>query len=143
MDNVNDPTYNHQNSTWATTATVADFDNDGYGDVAVGWQYAGNSHNNIPGGPTNSAGAVYYNNGNNDWRNDVVALPANYFGAIGGAIDMEAFDIDGDGFVDIVMSVTPTSDDSNYYVGNMIQVFKNGANRTWTDITSTANPNTK
>ena len=139
----NFPTYNHQNSTWATTATVADFDNDGYGDVAVGWQYAGNSHNNIPGGPTNSAGAVYYNNGNNDWRNDVVALPANYFGAIGGAIDMEAFDIDGDGFVDIVMSVTPTSDDSNYYVGNMIQVFKNGANRTWTDITSTANPNTK
>ena len=141
--NRNFPIYNNENSTWATTATVADFDNDGHGDVAVGWQLAGNSQNNIPGGPTNSSGAVFYNNGNNDWRNDVVPLPANYFGAIGGAIDIEHMDIDGDGFLDIIMGVTPTSDDSNYYVGNMIQIFKNNGNKTWTDITSTANPNTK
>ena len=141
--NRNFPIYNNENSTWATTATVADFDNDGHGDVAVGWQLAGKSQNNIPGGPTNSSGAVFYNNGNNDWRNDVVPLPANYFGAIGGAIDIEHMDIDGDGYLDIIMGVTPTIGDSRYYVGNMIQIFKNNGNKTWTDITSTANPNTK
>ena len=141
--NRNFPIYNNENSTWATTATVADFDNDGHGDVAVGWQLAGKSQNNIPGGPTNSSGAVFYNNGNNDWRNDVVPLPANYFGAIGGAIDIEHMDIDGDGYLDIIMGVTPTIGDSRYYVGNMIQIFKNNGNNTWTDITSTANPNTK
>ena len=141
--NRNFPIYNNENSTWATTAVISDFDNDGYGDVAVGWQRAGKAQNNIASSPENSAGAVFYNNGNNDWRNDIVPLPANYYGAIGGAIDMEAFDIDGDGNVDIVMSVTPTSEDSNYYVGNMIQVFKNNGNKTWTDITSTANTNTK
>ena len=122
---------------------IADFDNDGYGDVAVGWQRAGKAQNNIASSPENSAGAVFYNNGNNDWRNDIVPLPANYFGAIGGAIDMEAFDVDGDGNVDIIMGVTPTIGDSRYYVGNMIQIFKNNGNKTWTDITSTANPNTK
>ena len=39
--NRNFPIYNNENSTWATTAVIADFDNDGYGDVAVGWQLAG------------------------------------------------------------------------------------------------------
>ena len=141
--NRNFPIYNNENSTWATTAVIADFDNDGYGDVAVGWQRAGKAQNNIASSPENSAGAVFYNNGNNDWRNDIVPLPANYFGAIGGAIDMEAFDVDGDGNVDIIMGVTPTIGDSRYYVGNMIQIFKNNGNKTWTDITSTANPNTK
>lgn len=141
--NRNFPNYNDENSTWATTAVIADFDNDGYGDVAVGWQRAGKAQNNIASSPENSAGAVFYNNGNNDWRNDIVPLPANYFGAIGGAIDMEAFDVDGDGNVDIIMGVTPTIGDSRYYVGNMIQIFKNNGNKTWTDITSTANPNTK
>ena len=52
-------------------------------------------------------------------------------------------DVDGDGNVDIIMGVTPTIGDSRYYVGNMIQIFKNNGNKTWTDITSTANPNTK
>ena len=47
---------------------------------------------------TNSAGAGFYNDGTNDWRNrTVVKLPANYFGANGMANDMKAFDFDGDG----------------------------------------------
>ena len=82
---------------FATAAVIADFDNDGHGDVAVSWQRPGlSTHQNTV---TNSAGAVFYNDGNNDWRNrTVVELPANYFGANGLGNDIEAFDFDGDGF---------------------------------------------
>ena len=93
---------------FATTAVVApigDFDNDGHGDVAVAWMKSESLH--IQNTVTNSAGAVFYNDGNNDWRNrTVIELPANYYGANGNANDMQAFDFDGDGLIDIVLGTT-------------------------------------
>ncbi len=124
---------------FATTAVIADFDNDGFGDVAVGWMKPGETsyQNQV----TNSAGAVFYNDGNNDWRNrTVVELPANYYGANGNANDMQAFDFDGDGLVDIVLGSTKHSP---YYDGRYIQFFKNVDGTSFTDVSSTANPNTK
>ena len=129
--------FGHDN--FATTAVVADFDNDGHGDVAVGWQRPGSSQyqNQV----TNSAGAVFYNDGTNDWRNrTVVELPANYFGANGMANDMKAFDFDGDGYVDIVLAITKHNP---YYEGRYIQFFKNTNGTNFIDVSSTANPNTK
>ena len=124
---------------FATSAVIADFDNDGHGDVAVGWQKPGSTQyqNQV----TNSAGAVFYNDGTNDWRNrTVVELPANYFGANGMANDMKAFDFDGDGFVDIVLAITKHDP---YYDGRYIQFFKNLNGTSFSDVSSTANPNTK
>ena len=129
--------FGHDN--FATSAVVADFDNDGHGDVAVGWQRPGSSQyqNQV----TNSAGAVFYNDGTNDWRNrTVVELPANYFGANGMANDMKAFDFDGDGYVDIVLAITKHNP---YYEGRYIQFFKNTNGTNFIDVSSTANPNTK
>ena len=124
---------------FAASATIADFDNDGHGDVAVGWQRPGSSsyQNQV----TNSAGAVFYNDGTNDWRNrTVVELPANFFGANGNANDIKAFDFDGDGFVDIVLASTKHDP---YYQGRYIQFFKNTNGTNFVDVSSTANPNTK
>lgn len=129
---------NPYDANFATTAVIADFDNDGFGDVAVGWQRP--SEHTIANDVVNSAGAVFYNNGNNDWRDRIVALPANYFGANGLANDMQAFDFDGDGFVDIVLASTKHDP---YYDGRYVQFFKNVNGTTWTDVSSTANANTK
>ncbi len=121
---------------WPTTAAVADFDNDGFGDVAVGWgqpqlarEYGfGEIYEN-------SAGAVFFNDGNNDWRNRPwIELPDNYFGENGNANDMQAFDFDGDGYIDIVLASTRQDP---YYEGRMIQFFKNNGGTSFTDMTST------
>ena len=121
---------------WPTTATVADFDNDGHGDVAVGWfnpvlarEYGfGETYEN-------SAGAVFFNDGNNDWSNRAwVELPDNFFGENGIANDMQAFDFDGDGYIDIVLASTRKDP---YYKGRMVQFFKNNGGTSFSDLTST------
>jgi hypothetical protein len=90
---------------WPTTATIGDFDNDGYGDVAFGWFNPRIS--SLYGFSENSAGAVYLNNGSNDWtQRGFIELPVNFFGDNGNANDMEAFDFDDDGYTDIILAST-------------------------------------
>ncbi len=121
----------------ANTAAIADFDGDGHGDVAVGWLNPANTQAWNLG--TNSAGAVFYNNGKNDWRTrTVVPLPANWYGANGRANDMEVFDFDGDGKIDIVLASTKSDP---YYQGRAVQFFKNINGTSFTDVTKTAHPN--
>ena len=56
---------------------------------------------------TNSAGVIYLNNGENDWtQRDFIELPSNFFGSNGNANDMEAFDFNNDGFLDIIFAST-------------------------------------
>ena len=125
------------NQLWATTAAIGDFDNDGFGDVAVGWfnpafasQY---------GYSENSAGAVFLNDGNNDWRNrGTIELPANWYGANGLANDMELIDFDGDGWLDIILGSTRF--DPNYE-GTILQFFKNINGISFTDVTTSLHPN--
>ena len=118
------PNYNFTYSLdlWPTTAAIGDFNNDGHGDVAVGWF-----------NPTDSAGAVFWNNGNDDWRDSRTELPPNYFGTNGNANDMEVFDFNSDGYLDILLAST-THDP--YYEGRAIQFFQNMGDGTFTDVKS-------
>ena len=118
------PNYNFTYSLdlWPTTAAIGDFNNDGHGDVAVGWF-----------NPTDSAGAVFWNNGNDDWRDSRTELPPNYFGSNGNANDMEVFDFNSDGYLDILLAST-THDP--YYEGRAIQFFQNMGDGTFTDVKS-------
>jgi hypothetical protein len=126
------------NQLWATTAAIGDFDNDGFGDVAVGWfnpafasQY---------GYSDNSAGAVFLNDGNNDWRNrGTIELPANWYGANGLAVDMEVIDFDSDGWLDIILGATRFEPN---YEGTILQFFRNINGTSFTDVTASLHPNT-
>jgi len=122
---------------WATTAAIGDFDKDGFGDIAVGWFNPRVTE--TWGLGVNSAGAVYYNDGNNDWRNrPIVPLPANWYGANGNANDMEVMDFDGDGWLDIVLASTKQEP---YYQGRVVQFFKNNKDGTFIDVTTTVHSN--
>ena len=127
---------------FATTAVIGDFDNDGHGDVAVGWMKPQDAKaHGFSQNYENSAGAVFWNDGNNDWRNRAWSeLPDNYYGANGNANDMEVIDFNGDGKLDIVLASTKHEP---YYDGRMVQFFINNGDSTFTDVTSTYNPNTK
>ena len=53
----------------------------------------------------NSARVVYFNIRNNDWtQRESIELPANFFEANGNANDMEVFDFNNDGYLDIVLA---------------------------------------
>ena len=142
--NTNFPTMpilpsNQSINLWAATATIADFDGDGKGDVAVGWANPANAEKF--GYVKNSAGMVYYNDGKNDWRvRKPTELPANWYGANGKANSMVAMDFDGDGKIDIVLASTKVDP---YYIGRMVQFFKNVNGTSFVDVTTTVNPNTK
>ena len=131
---------NHGNNIdrlWPTTATIGDFDNDGYGDVAFGWFNPRIS--SLYGFSENSSGAVYLNNGSNDWtQRGFIELPANFFGDNGNANDMEAFDFDGDGYTDILLASTIHDP---YYRSRVIQFFKNIDGESFIDVTEEKNPN--
>jgi len=122
---------------WPTTATIGDFDNDGFGDVAFGWFNPRIS--SLYGFSENSAGAVYLNNGSNDWtQRGFIELPVNFFGDNGNANDMEAFDFDDDGYTDIILASTIHNP---YYQSRVIQFFKNINGEGFIDVTEEKHPN--
>jgi hypothetical protein len=119
-------------SLWATTSAIADFNKDGYPDIVVGWSNPRATE--TWGLGTNSAGAVYYNDVNNDWRNRPIRpLPASFYNSNGNANDMEVMDFDEDGWVDIIVASTKQAP---YYEGRTIQFFKNNRDGTFIDVTS-------
>ena len=121
---------------WPTTATIGDFDNDGYGDVAFGWFNPRIS--SLYGFSENSSGAVYLNNGSNDWtQRGFIELPENFFGDNGNANDMEAFDFDDDGYMDIILASTIHDP---YYQSRVIQFFRNINGENFIDVTEEKNP---
>lgn len=122
----------------ATTAAIGDFDKDGFGDIAIGWMNPRATE--VWGLGKNSAGAVYYNDGKNDWRNrQIVPLPTSWYGANGNGNDMEVMDFDGDGWKDIILGSTKHNP---YYDGRVVQFFKNNKDGTFIDVTTQVHPGT-
>lgn len=121
---------------WATTAAIADFDRDGYPDVVVGWFNPRATE--TWGLGKNSAGAVYYNDGKNDWRNrPIMSLPASFYNNNGNANDIEVMDFDEDGWIDIIVASTKHSP---YYEGRILQFFRNNRDGTFSDVTTSVHP---
>ena len=121
---------------WPTTATIGDFDNDGYGDIALGWFNPKISHRF--GFSNNSSGVVYFNDGNNNWTiRQHVELPANFFGSNGNANDMEVLDFNNDGFDDILLASTIHEP---YYQSRVIQFFQNAGGNAFIDVTTNISP---
>lgn len=123
-------------SLWVTTTAIADFNGDGFGDIAVGWFNPSAAEQ--WGFPAASLGVVYLNDGQNNWTTrKPMPLPASWYGTNGNANDMIPLDFDKDGWTDIVVASTKQKP---YYDGRAIQFFRNQKDGTFTDVTKQVHP---
>jgi len=106
---------------FATSTVIADFDNDGFGDIALGWSDV--AYRNLGG---NSVGGIYWGNSDSDYTKDYTALPPGYYENTNIAFDIQAFDFNNDGKLDILVSNT-TGDP--YYDGHVLQFIENLGDR--------------
>ena len=109
---------------FATSTIIADFDGDGFGDIALGWD-AGSYVSQ--GG--DSVGGIYWGNADMDYTRDYTALPEGYFER-NIAWDMAATDVNADGLLDLLISNTQ---EEPYYKGNVLQALTNNGDRTFSD----------
>ena len=125
---------------FATAATIGDFDNDGYADIAVGWFISEEAkERGFSEIYDTSSGVIFWNDGNNDWRiRPWTELPNTYYGDNGNANDIKTMDFNGDGLLDIVLGSTKHEP---YYDGRAVQFFANNGDTTFSDVTSSVNPN--
>ena len=107
---------------FATSTTIADFDGDGFGDIALGWSQG--AYVSLGG---DSVGGIYWGNTESDYTTDYTALPPGYY-EYNIAFDMQATDVNADGLLDLVIANT---DGENYYQGHVLQFLTNNGDRTF------------
>ena len=101
---------------------IDDFNNDGYGDIAVIYSTCQDCN-----------GYVMYGNAEGDYTLDVRPLPKNAQSQ-NGALQIIGADVNKDGLTDLITGHTNSED---YYVGHQYQVFINGGNGNWKNETQT------
>lgn len=124
---------------FATAAVIGDFNNDGYGDIALGWfnpveskQFGMSEQHDF------SSGIILWNDGFNNWDTmEWSELPDGFYGSNGNTNDMQTVDFNNDGLLDIVLASTK---DVPYYDGRSIQFFRNNGDQTFTDVTDIVSP---
>ena len=127
---LNDGTGNFKNTSFkvghyahfATSTTIADFDGDGFGDIALGW--SAGAYVALGG---DSVGGIYWGNVETDYTTEYTALPPGYY-ENNIAFDMQATDVNADGLLDLVIANTQSDP---YYVGHVLQFLTNNGDRTF------------
>ena len=127
---LNDGTGNFKNTSFkvghtahfATSTTIADFDGDGFGDIALGW--SAGAYVALGG---DSVGGIYWGNVETDYTTEYTALPPGYY-ETNIAFDMQATDINADGLLDLVIANTQAEP---YYKGHVLQFLTNNGDRTF------------
>ena len=119
--NFNDVSFKVGHSAYfATSTTIADFDNDGFGDIALGW--SASAYRDLGG---DSVGGIYWGNTDMDYTRDYTALPPGYY-ENNIAFDMQVIDSNNDGLLDILIANTNADP---YYQGHVLQLIINNGNR--------------
>lgn len=117
--------------TLITSSLIVDVNGDGKADVILGSQ-----------GDGYASPIVLINSGNgSSFTKSATAIPSQYKGINGAAVDIEAGDFNKDGKIDLLIStvdVTPTS----FYGSSQIQLFLGNGNGTFTDATANITNNT-
>ena len=115
---------------FATASAIGDFNNDGHGDIALGW-FSANDVNQ-------SAGIILWNDGSGNWHtSDWTELPAGVYGNNNNVNDIRPTDFNNDGLLDLVVASTKHEP---YYDGRFIQFFANNGDQTFIDVTNNVSP---
>ena len=104
---------------------IDDFNNDGYGDIAV--LYSSSDHHPCD----DCSGYVMYGNAEGDFTKDIKPLPKNSESQ-NGSLQIIGADLNKDGLTDLITGHTGSK---GYYVGHQYQVFINGGDGNWTNET--------
>lgn len=119
---------------FATASAIGDFNNDGHGDIALGW-FNVNDANQL-GFTTQvdkSSGIILWNDGNDNWDTGTwTELPAGVYDDNNNVNDIQTMDFNSDGLLDLVVASTKHEP---YYDGRSIQFFANNGDQTFVDVT--------
>ena len=119
-------------------SAIADFDNDGYGDILVSLDniQSDNIFYSDKHWGTNSA-MIMFGNADGDYKRDIAYLDESVLGEHFIGLEFHLDDIDSDGDLDIISIQTGDHEGIGYYKDNQIQVFENQGNRNFQDISNT------
>ncbi|MEP0985593.1 VCBS repeat-containing protein [Ekhidna sp.] len=105
------------------TAELIDVDKDGFVDLLLGaHEFEGDNTSIYWGSTTGSYSAELRS----------IITPVDGYGVI---LDLDAEDLNGDGFRDVVVNRTGGGN-ANFYQGSWIQILRNNGDRTFTDVTA-------
>lgn len=113
-----------------TAGEFVDVNNDGFPDLVLG--DAGDDIDNEHSTPDS---VVLLNDGLGSFTSSPIALPTKPFSATGLALDIQPADLDGDGYLDLLIAYTKA-----VYAGRYIQVLINNQDGIFRDETSTRLP---
>lgn len=116
-------------------SAIADFDNDGYGDILVSLDDIQENHifYDFKHWGT-SSGMIMFGNSDGDYKKNIVYLDTSLLGEHFVGLEFFIDDLDNDGDQDII--AFQTGDGPDYYKGNEIQIFRNDGGRSFIDISS-------
>ncbi len=116
-------------------SAIADFDNDGYGDILISLDDIQENHIFYTHKHWDtSSGMIMFGNSEGNYKSNITYLDTSLLGEHFVGLEFFIDDLDSDGDQDII--AIQTGDRADYYKGNEIQIFRNNGDRTFDDISS-------